>query len=91
VNLRKYKKKLQKDMFSKVEILNPSEEDVILLTYPIYKVPQRELYSMFKFVDKSFKKNKILALPDAVTLKKCRKEDLEKMIAELKETIENMQ
>ena len=90
MKLRKYKKKLRKDMFNKVEILNPRKDDIILLTYPIYQVPQRELYSMFKFVKESFKKNKVLALPNSTALTTCRKEDLEKIMKQIKEIVETL-
>lgn len=90
MKVRKYKKKLRKDMFNKVESIHPNKNDVILLTYPIYQVPQRELYSMFKFVCRSFKNNKVLALPDTTTLTTCRKEDLESMIKQIKEVIDDL-
>jgi hypothetical protein len=87
---RKYKKKLQKDMFNKVELLNPNKDDIILLSYPVYQVPQRELYMLFKTIKIAFKRNSVLAIPDRTTVSACSKEYLKKCIDEMQRLYETI-
>jgi hypothetical protein len=90
MNHRKYKKKIRKDMFNKVEKLNPNKDDIILLSYPVYQVPQRELYNLFKTVKIAFKRNTVLAIPDRTTLSVCTKEYLKKCIDEMQLLYDNL-
>lgn len=87
---RKYKKKQRKDIFSKVELLNPNKDDIILLSYPIYQIPPRDLNIFFKAIKSTFKRNRVLAIPDKTTVSTCSKEYLKKCIDELQLLYESL-
>ena len=74
----------------KIEMLNPHPTEVITLFYNLNKIPAKQIAIATNYIQEKFPDNKVVVLPDVMSLESCSKDVLENIISMISEVIEKL-
>ena len=77
------------ELITRIEKLKPHPKEAITLFYNT-KMPTSQTYNIVKFLQNEFSDNKVIALPDNVSLETCSKDVLENIISKITKIIEEL-
>lgn len=75
---------------SKIETITPHPTEAIALFFDMEILPLDQLSNIFELVHSKFPDNKVIALPNNVSLESCSKDVLENFISMITEIIEQL-
>ena len=78
------------ELITRIEKVNPHPTEVITLFYDMKNSTMEKVSDMVGFLRKKFPNNKVIALPDNISLESCSKDVLENIISMIAEIIEQL-
>lgn len=75
---------------NKIETIKPHPTEAITLFYDMKNLPIDQVSNMVELLHSTFPNNKVIALPDKVSLESCSKDVLENIISMIAEIIEQL-
>lgn len=79
-----------KDWITKIETLEPHPTEAIVVGFNFDNINVEDMHHLFKNVQDAFPNNKIVAIPDHISLQSCSKDVLENIISMIAEIIEEL-
>lgn len=70
-----------------IENIHPGPEDVIVFKYSLNDYCFDEVMNIFNTINEAFSNNKVVGIPDNVTLQTCTKEEIQDIILYLQENM----
>ena len=86
---RKYKKQVRKNIVTQINKLRPNSDEIVTICYPYGEVNLKALQDFYSYVCKIFKHNKILMIPESMSIDACTKEEIQYVIDMLQSAINN--
>lgn len=79
-----------KDWITKIETLETHPTEAIVVGFNFDNINAEDMHHLFKNVQDTFPNNKIVAIPDHISLQSCSKDVLENIISMIAEIIEEL-
>lgn len=77
-------------IISDIQKLSPHPTEVITLFYNTENTSCEQVKNIFNSIKNNFPKNKVIAIPDRVSLESCSKDVLENIISMISEIIDEL-
>jgi len=77
-------------IISDIQKLNPHQTEAITLFYNMENTTIEETKNIFNYVKNNFPDNKVIALPNKVSLESCSKDVIENIISMISEIIDEL-
>ena len=78
------------ELIKRIEKLKPHPTEAITLFYNFDDIDAETVCNIVKYLSDKFSTNKVIALPDKVSLESCSKDVLENIISMIAEIIEQL-
>ena len=78
------------DEIIKIDKINPHPTEAIVLYYNNKEMCLGDVYAIYELVQDRFPENKVIALPDQMSIDSCSKDVLENIISMLSEIIDEL-
>lgn len=73
-----------------IELYKPSDGEVIVARYNYDELPYDEIYKQHKLLQEAFGDNKVISLPQNISLKQMSKQQLKELLDFLTKTLEEL-
>lgn len=78
------------NVITRIEKLEPRPTEVIVIGFNFGNICCEELQHMFNHIQSKFPNNKVIAIPDHISLQSCSKDVLENIISMISVVIDNL-
>ena len=78
------------DIITKIEKLDPHPTEAIVIGFNFDNITLDNLKCLFNIIKSKFPDNKVVAIPDHISLQSCSKDVLENIISMIAEIIEEL-